>query len=130
LGGTVTPRMTKGDASVLIDQLLERRPPTPRQRMLLRFFNRLDLERRTKDEVSVWIDEIFCGDHRNEQAWERFKRETNHDPFGQDPAVVPIGACSRYLRVKRLSSIRWLILIGALGLVAGVAVIWDSLMRP
>src|SRR5688500_2373300 len=53
LGGAVAPGMTKGQASELIEQLLERRPPTPRQRMLLRFFNRLDLLQATKDDVSL-----------------------------------------------------------------------------
>ncbi len=130
LGGKVTPGMTKGEASVLIDQLLERRPPTPRQRMLLRFFNRLDLERCTKDEVSAWIDDLFCRNHRNELAWERFKRETGHDPFGQDPTVVPIGACSRYLRSKRNPAFRWLMLLGALGLIAIVVMSWHALKRP
>lgn len=97
LGGTVTPWMTKGQASVLIDQLLERRPPTPRQKMLLRFFDRLDLMQATKDEVSIWIDEMYAKEERRERAWERFKRETNHDPCGKDPTIVPVGAFRNYL---------------------------------
>jgi hypothetical protein len=92
LGGTVTPGLTKGQASELIEQLLERRPPTPRQRMLLRFFNRLDLLQVTKDDVSLWIDQLYASDERLERAWDRFKRETNHDPCDQDASIVPIGA--------------------------------------
>jgi hypothetical protein len=92
LGGTITPGMSKGEASELIEQLLERRPPTPRQTMLLRFFDRLDLMQSTKDDVSLWIDQLYASDERLERAWERFKRETNHDPFEQDATIVPVGA--------------------------------------
>lgn len=97
LGGKFTPGMTKGEASELIDQLLDRRPPTPRQQMLLRFFNRLDLMQSTKDEVSIWIDQLYASDERLERAWERFKRETNQDPYERNPSVVPIGAIKNYV---------------------------------
>lgn len=97
LGGTVTPRMTKGEASELIDRLLDRRPPTPRQRMLLRFFDRLDLLQATKDDVSLWIDQLYASDERLERAWDRFKRETKQDPHEQDASSVPVGAFKRYL---------------------------------
>ncbi|HWB21110.1 MAG TPA: hypothetical protein VG711_12470, partial [Phycisphaerales bacterium] len=59
LGGSVQSSLTKGQASILIDQLLERRPVTLRQLMVLRFFNRLDLAGRTREEVSQWIDSCF-----------------------------------------------------------------------
>ncbi len=98
LGGVVTQGMTKGEASHVIDALLDRRPPTPRQVMLLRFFDRVELQSSDKDTVSIWIDEVFALNLDHEQAWNRFKRETNHDPFGQDPSVVPIGAYTAYLR--------------------------------
>lgn len=101
LGGTIMPGMTKGEASNLIEDLLERRPPTPRQRMLLRFFDRLDLARSTKDEVSEWVDHLFMQDERHERAWERFKMETRHDPGCQNPTVVPVGAYRNYM-VSRL----------------------------
>lgn len=97
LGGEVKPGMTKGEASNLIEDLLERRPPTPRQQMMLRFFNRLDLARSSKDEVSAWIDDLFWRDPRAEPAWERFKMETRQDPDCQDPKVVPVGAYKRYM---------------------------------
>jgi hypothetical protein len=98
LGGAVRPQMTKGQASQLIDQLLERRPPTPRQTMLLRFFGRLDLLQRTKDDVSLWIDQLYASDERLERAWDRFKRETNHDPFEQNATIVPVGEFKNYLQ--------------------------------
>lgn len=99
LGGTVTPGLTKGEASQLIDQLLQRRPPTPRQTMLLRFFDRLDLLQATKDDVSLWVDQLYASNERLERAWERFKRETNHDPFGQEATIVPVGAFKQYLQL-------------------------------
>jgi hypothetical protein len=99
LGGTVAPGLTKGQASQLIDQLLERRPPTPRQTMLLRFFDRLDLLQTTKEDVSLWIDELYASDERLERAWDRFKRETNHDPSEQDATIVPVGAFKKYLQL-------------------------------
>ncbi len=98
LGGHATEDMTKGEASKLIEALLDRRPPTPRQMMLLRFFDRVELQSSDKDTVSNWIDEIFAGNLGHEQAWERFKQETKHNPYGQDPLVVPIGAYAAYMR--------------------------------
>jgi hypothetical protein len=96
----MSPEMTKGDASRLIEELLERRPPTPRQMMLLRFFDRLDLARATKDDVSEWIDHLYSSDSRLERAWDRFKRLTDHDPRGQDPSIVPVGAFREYVETK------------------------------
>lgn len=98
LGGQVSARMTKGEASQLIERLLERRPPTPRQTMLLRFFDRLDLLQLSKEEISLWVDELYARDERCERAWERYKRETNHDPYCNDAAIVPIGAFREYCR--------------------------------
>ena len=39
--------------------------------MLLRFFNRLDLWNATKDDVSLWIDQLYASDDRLERAWEQ-----------------------------------------------------------
>lgn len=100
LGGQVVPRMTKGYASKLIEQLLDRRPPTPRQVMLIRFFNRVDLMQSSKDEVSMWIDGLFASDENMERAWHRFKLATNHDPFETDPLVVPVGAFEDHLKPR------------------------------
>ena len=96
LGGKIAPGLTKGQASAQIDSLLERRPPTPRQQMLLRFFNRLDLSQLTKAEISAWLDELFCNQPDCEAAWERFKLDTDHDPRCRDPSVVPVGAFQQY----------------------------------
>lgn len=100
LGGTPGDAMTKGEASDLIDSLLDCRGTTPRQVMILRFFNQLDLVSAGKDRVSEWIDTLFSENTAYELAWDRFKRETNHDPRGQDPSVVPIGAYVRYVHAE------------------------------
>lgn len=102
LGGTTLPDMTKGEASDLIEELLERRPPTPRQQMLIRFFL-WDVQPPpvTKERVSEFTDIQFAMKPELERAWDRFKLETNHDPFCQDPLIVPIGAFSRYVSVQR-----------------------------
>jgi hypothetical protein len=127
LGGTATPRMTKGEASVMIDELLERRPPTPRQMMLLRFFDRLDLTGRTKEEISAWIDELYYKTPAAERAWDKFKLATKHDPHGQDPTVVPIGACSQYMQAPSGSLARLLFIAGAILFVGLVGVLWEVL---
>lgn len=97
LGGYVPPDATKGEASLAIDALLNDRPATPRQLMLLRFFDRLELAASSKDEVGEWVDDFYASDERYLRAWERFKRATNHNPRGQDPNVVPVGAYRQYM---------------------------------
>jgi hypothetical protein len=96
LGGSPAEGMTKGEASDLIEDLLDRRPPTPRQMMLIRFFDHMELGVATKDEVSAWIDHLFSTNPRYELSWSRFKQETNHDPLCKDPEVVPIGGYKYY----------------------------------
>jgi len=101
LGGYAPDHATKGEAAMAIDVLLNDRPVTPRQMMLLRFFDHLELAASSKDEVSEWIDNFYGSDDRYERAWDRFKRHTNHDPYSQDPSVVPIGAYKQYLEPER-----------------------------
>lgn len=119
LGGDPSSVTSKGDAAALIDALLERRPPTPRQQMLIRFFDQPHLAAMTKEEVSVWLNGWFSEDPRREMAWDLFKRETGHDAWSVDASQVPIGAYRRYMR-KRSGSRLWVVLLGA-GLCAAVA---------
>ncbi len=98
LGGSTAAGMSKGQASDLIEELLLARPPTPRQMMLIRFFDRLDLARSTKEQVSLWIDQVFIHQPSHERAWDRFKIETGRDPASLDYELVPIGAYRQYLR--------------------------------
>lgn len=103
LGGRPLPDMNKGEASDLIEELLERRPPTPRQQMLIRFFA-WDVQPPpvTKERVSEFTDIQFGLKPELERAWDRFKLETDHDPFCQDPSIVPIGAFSKYVSVRKV----------------------------
>ncbi len=103
LGGKIAPGLTKGAASKQIDFLLERRPPTPRQMMLLRFFDRLDLVESTKERVSVWIDDLFIRHEEMERAWHRYKLTTKHDPYERDWSIIPIGAYRQFVKTKKTS---------------------------
>ena len=100
LGGVPDERMTKGQASILIDALLISRPPSPRQQMVLRFFDRLDLMSKTKEEVSVWMDKLYASNPACERAWDKFKIHIGDDRTIRDPSVVPIGEFRKYMRPK------------------------------
>lgn len=102
LGGRPLPDMNKGEASDLIEELLEGRPPTPRQQMLIRFFG-WDVQPPpvTKERVSEFTDIQFAMKPELERAWDRFKLDTDHDPFCTDPLIVPIGAYRQYVTAPR-----------------------------
>jgi hypothetical protein len=126
LGGECNESMTKGQASALIDSLLERRPPSPRQQMVLRFFDRLDMMAETKENVSIWLDGLYAQHEEYERAWHLFKDDIGDDGTVRDPSVVPIGAYRRYLRprtaptvpaTKRMIPAWMLIVVVAVGLV-------------
>lgn len=124
LGGEVDGRLSKQQASDLISVLAEKRPPSPRQRMVLRFWDRLDLASSTKDEVTAWMTEFYDQDPRREQAWRRFKEEIGDDGSLRDETVVPLGAGFRYLTsgssLQRGCRSSLFIVLGAI--VAGVAI--------
>lgn len=98
LGGEPWVGMTKGDASDTIEHYRVVRPPTPRQRMLLRFYDRCDLESTTKEEISVFIDLLYVQYPAYERAWHLYKEDVGHDNFSRDYLSVPIGAYRNYLR--------------------------------
>ena len=102
LGGTCSENITKQQASEIIDQLLASRP-TVRQRMVLRFWNRLDLLNAGVEGVSEWMDQWYEDDPHRLEAWELWKRESGDDG-GRSPTSiesVPLGAGQEYLaRVK------------------------------
>ena len=104
LGGTPRKGMTKGEASEYIDALRGKNPrsaetPTPRQMMVLRFWDKLDYKTKSKDRISGWLDEWYESDPDRLKAWELFKHEHN-DP--QKPEAVKIGIGQEYL--KRIKS--------------------------
>lgn len=102
LGGTCGEDATLAEASALIDSLLATRP-TPRQLMVLRFWNRLDLRAEGVVGVSAWMDQWYTEDPDRKEAWALWKREIRDDGDGTAYAVerVPIGAGDAYLaRIK------------------------------
>lgn len=106
LGGTPAPALSKGEASDLIESLLTGRDAdaaTPRQQMVLRFWNRLDLLPLGKDAIIDWMDNWYDEDGDRLLAWELWKDESG-DTGERSPAHitrVKIGAGSEYLaRIK------------------------------
>lgn len=98
LGGTREKGLTKGRASQIIDELLAKpRPPSNRQMMVLRFWDRLDLASGTVDSVGEWMDEHYASDPRHRQAWERYKEEAGDDGSQGNPDSVPIGIGKSYM---------------------------------
>jgi hypothetical protein len=122
LGGIVTPGMTRFEASMLIDDLLDEQenarhgnrrvpdysPPSDasnRQMMVLRFWNRLDLANSSREEISEWLDDFYQNNPARREAWELFKREKGDDGSQRDPAWVPVAAGEEYLtRLGKLGS--------------------------
>ena len=105
LGGNTPVGLSKADASTLIKQLQAKQresfakgePPTPRQIMVLRFWNRMDLSQSSKWEVEQWLNQLYNDDPRRKAAWETFKLENGDDGSQHDPSWVPLGASESYL---------------------------------
>lgn len=100
LGGQPYEGMTKREASEAITSLTDRDGPTVRQKMVLRFWNRLDMLSCSIDEVSSWMDDFYRQDERHLDAWELWKYE-NGDRGGRSIDqidTVPIGAGFEYLQ--------------------------------
>jgi hypothetical protein len=97
LGATPQSNLTKGEASILIDDLLDRRPPSRRQLMVLRFFARLDLASHTKDEVCVWMDNLYDDKPHYQLAWQKFKQDIGFDASHIDIEDVPLGGYKNYI---------------------------------
>ena len=114
LGGNPPAGISQADASKLIDKLLvEQREkqarenlPTPRQTMVLRFWNRTDLMQTSQWEVAQWLDQFDGEDHRRKAAWELFKKENHDDGSQHDPSWVPIGAGEEILKQMWLKRIQ------------------------
>jgi hypothetical protein len=139
LGGVVRPNMTKGEASVLIDQLLNRQPPTPRQIMLLRFFNRMDLADASREEISGFVAELQRADPDAMAYWDRFKLQAGIPKSHRDPLAVPIGAYAQMKAGKAFRAIDqrpvvarpglvWLIFFGLLAFIVSMTIV-GALLR-
>ena len=105
LGGNPPWGLSRAGAEELIPRLLaEQREkqaredsPTPRQTMVLRFWNRLDLADKSKWDVEQWLDKFYHEDFRRKVAWETFKLANGDDGSQRDPSWVPIGVGESYL---------------------------------
>jgi hypothetical protein len=106
LGGHPTAAISHQAASELIETLLVARrveqarnnPPTPRQTMVLRFWNRTDLAGTSQLEVEQWLSQFYQENPRRKAAWELFKKENGDDGSQGDPSWIPIGIGDSYLR--------------------------------
>ena len=105
LGGDPPAGLSRADAEIIIPQLQAKQqeslareqPPTPRQMMVLRFWNRMDLSQSSKWDVEQWLNQFYNEDPRRKAAWETFKLENGDDGSQHDPSWVPIGAGESYL---------------------------------
>lgn len=98
------PGINKGDASSLISDYIQKKEsrPSPRQLMVLRFFDRMDLIDKTKAEITDWMDQWYSVDPKRKEAWENYKSDNGGDII--DPENVEIGIGLAYLGGNRPSS--------------------------
>ena len=98
LGGTPPTGISKSEASTLIEQLQnEQDGPTLRQLMVLRFWNRMDLENSSKHEIAAWLEHFYKENPLRKIAWEWFKLEQGDSGSQSDPSWVPLGIGETYL---------------------------------
>ena len=99
LGGEVPANLGKWEASDLITQLKSRASSvSPRQMMVLRFWNKLELAKAGHARVSDWMDDWYKKDGLHLEAWELYKRESGDDGGQGDPDRVSIGAGYTYMK--------------------------------
>jgi hypothetical protein len=98
----VNPNISKREASTLITSYFENPPASNRQKMFLRFWDRVDVGSQGRRGVSDWMDSFIAEDYRRKLAWELFKSKTHDDGTQRDPSCVPIGIGFEYLKKVRL----------------------------
>jgi hypothetical protein len=89
--------LSKRQASEMIEALFREPPPSNRQIMFLRFWDRMDLANKTRREISEWMDAFIGDDYARWLAWDLFKEESGDDGSQRDPSCVPLGAAQKYL---------------------------------
>jgi hypothetical protein len=99
LGIDFNQGLTKGEASIIISKYIQQKEarPTPRQMMILRFFNKMEFAECGKAEVSDWMDRWYLENAKRKEAWERYK--LNQRGEITDPESVEIGIGLVYLGV-------------------------------
>lgn len=104
LGGSAPDGATKEQVSELIDLLVATRP-SPRQRMVLRFWGRTDLMLKDGETVSEWMDSLYSSDPDCRTAWELWKAEHEKEPTRWERIDdIPLGIGQRYLAQVKLQS--------------------------
>lgn len=107
LGGSLHECATKQDASDRIEQLLHSNGSiSPRQQMVLRFWNITPEPHWGKAQVSVWMDQFYESDSDHQLAWELFKEESGDTGSSRDPERVPVGIGQKYLLKVRSGAVR------------------------
>lgn len=105
LGGNSNPNLSRADAEELIprleaaryENLAKQQAPSPRQLMVLRFWNQMHLVQTSKWDVEKWLTHFYDEDSRRKKAWELFKAEIGDDGSQYDPSIVPVGIGHTYL---------------------------------
>ena len=92
LGADAPHGLTKEDASEMITALRLKASVSNRQIMVLRFWDRMDLQVEGRHAVSAWMDEFYSDDPARKDTWEEFKRAYGDDGSQRDPSWVPMGA--------------------------------------
>ena len=105
LGREAPENCTRAEALELIDKAMGAgQPPTNRQMMVLRFWNRLDLAPKGRMGVAEWLDAWYAEDPDRLTAWTIWKEEHNEVGRQDPPDRVPLDVGAAYLdRVKVLS---------------------------
>jgi len=99
LGGSLPEGATKQDASELIERLLHSNGSiSPRQHMVLRFWNKTPEPDWGRAQVSMWMDQWYEQDPDRQFAWELFKEESGDTGTARSPERVPVGVGQTYLR--------------------------------
>lgn len=105
LGAGTGVEFTIAEADQIIARMLEKQGKLtdektallPRQMQVLRFWDRIDLARTSKQEVAKWLNEFYDADFHRRIAWENFQAEYGH-LWSDDPLLVPIGISESYMK--------------------------------
>ena len=123
LGGNASSGLTKSDASTLIEELKgDGSEPTPRQIMILRFWNRMDLANRSKGEITEWLNCFYAENSRRKAAWELYKCQNKDNGMQHDPSWVKVGEGENCLR--EIAATRRLVGFIGLGIIAFLLLVW------
>lgn len=87
--------LSKREASEMIERIFE--GPTNRQKMFMRFCNRIDMLDKTREQVSQWMDDYIQTNPSHWEAWQVFKSDIQDDGGQNNPEMVTVGVIQKYL---------------------------------